>query len=215
MREKQDKIFTPLEIDTLQEIMNIAFGQAAAELSEIINIMVVLSVPTLKVFDAYDLHRYITNEIKDFDSCNIVQQDYIGNSKGIAFLIFSHSSKEELISLFQPDNHLTYTSDLITETEKEIFTEIGNILIGACIGKMSELLNDNVQFLPPRCSIGKAFSSVYKSGAFFNDQSFAISLKTVFTFEGHPTTGYLFLVNSQESVSSLKKALEDFWKEYE
>ena len=51
--------FSEEEIDALQELMNIAFGQAAAELAEIIDISVVLSFPKLETVKIEALPDFI------------------------------------------------------------------------------------------------------------------------------------------------------------
>ncbi len=55
MTDTDEKIITSEEIDILQEIMNIAFGTAAAELAEVINIFVELSVPFIRLIPADEL----------------------------------------------------------------------------------------------------------------------------------------------------------------
>ncbi len=42
-------IISEEERDILQEVMNIAFGKASAELAELIDIYVVLSIPDIKL----------------------------------------------------------------------------------------------------------------------------------------------------------------------
>jgi len=43
--QNQETMITEEETDILQEIMNIAFGRAASDLAEYIDIFVILSVP--------------------------------------------------------------------------------------------------------------------------------------------------------------------------
>jgi len=44
-------ILTPLEKDALQEIMNIGFGRAAADLADILGLHVILSIPHIAVME--------------------------------------------------------------------------------------------------------------------------------------------------------------------
>ena len=57
------EMITAKETDLLQEIMNIAFGRAASDLAEYIDIFVILSVPHIKLLQAFDLPEYINKEI--------------------------------------------------------------------------------------------------------------------------------------------------------
>ncbi|KJR41137.1 chemotaxis protein CheC [Candidatus Magnetoovum chiemensis] len=214
MDNEDDRNLTSLEIDTMQEIMNIAFGQAAADLAEIIDLYVVLSVPDVNFIKGEDLNDYINCEMEDFKTCHIVEQSYSGKTKGVALLLFPHGAENTLLTLFKSDlsKSLGYASH--GELEKEVLMEIGNILIGACVSKIAELLNDSITFQPPRITTGESFCYSFLHKMFSRDD-WAILFRTVFNFEKRDVAGYLFLINSQVSISYIKKALNDFWQRYE
>lgn len=202
-------LFTELEIDALQEVMNISFGTAAADLAEVIDIFVRLSVPNIKIIKIFELSNYIKSEIKDFEVCSIVEQSYHGDLSGIAFLIFPYGIEKEFISYFQVQEIRNFNSDNLVELEKEVLMEVGNILIGACIGKIVELLSNYVTYLPPRTIIGDTFHEHFIKGR-FHENDVAITMKTDFSFEDRSVSGYLFLINSLDSLPLLKNALSKF-----
>ena len=202
------------ERDILQEIMNIAFGQAAAELAEIINIFVVLSVPFIRMIEAVDLPDYIRTEFSEFGNISIVEQNFWGDFKGTALLIFPAGSGKELISLLDdtpPPVAGSQSSDIL---EKETLMEVGNILIGACVGKVAELLKDVVTYSPPRVIV-EDHPDIMMPKTLFDPTNSAIILKTVFCFNERDVHGFLFLITSHKSVAWLKTALADFMKQYE
>ena len=123
------------EQDILQEIMNIAFGKAAADLAEVINIFVVLSVPNIQLLKGAELPDYLRDELRDFTDISIVEQNFRGKFRGSAFLIFPAGAGKELISLLDTDHEMAFESGSIDILEKETLMEVGNILIGACVGK--------------------------------------------------------------------------------
>ncbi len=209
MDDTSKGLFSELEIDALQEVMNISFGNAAADLAEVIDIFVNLNVPNIKIIKIPELTDYINSEIKDFDICSIVEQNYHGDLNGLAFLIFPFGIEKEFISYFQDKEIKKFESDDLVELEKEVLMEVGNILIGACIGKIVELLNNRVAYLPPRTIIGGNFQELFLRGRFHNNDV-AITMKTYFSFEDRAVTGYLFLINSMDSLPYLKKALSKF-----
>jgi len=127
------------EKDILQEIMNIAFGNAAAELAQVINIFVVLSVPYIRVLMARELPEYIKNEVTGCDSVSIVEQDFWGDFKGNALLVFQSGAGRELAFMLNGDDGI-FEPGVTDRFESEILMEVGNILIGACVGKLAELL---------------------------------------------------------------------------
>jgi len=98
--------------------------------------------------------------------------------------------------------------------EQETLMEVGNILIGACVGKLAELLGDNVTYSPPRVISGNSPSNAIPADTFEKDSS-AIVLKTVFCFNERNVEGFLFLVTSHDSIVWLKKALATFMEQYE
>ncbi|MBF0553441.1 MAG: chemotaxis protein CheC [Nitrospirae bacterium] len=214
MEVNDDSTFSELEIDTLQEIMNIAFGQASADLAEVINVFIVLSVPSLKLKKAVSLSEFIGLEIGDLKNFKIVEQSYWGKSKGVALLAFPHEAELELIAMFREDTDMGFDSEMSDELDNEMLIEIGNILIGACVSKMAELLKDVVTFVPPRVISGEQLSEAFVENR-FERESRVILLKTLFQIEGRELSGHLFLVNSLDSIHTLKDALRAFWKQYE
>ena len=202
------------EQDILQEIMNIAFGKAAADLAEVINIFVVLSVPDVRIIKADDLPDYIRTEFSEFGNISIVEQNFWGEFKGTALLIFPAGAGKELISLLGDGGELTFESQSSAILENETLMEVGNILIGACVGKVAELLKDMITYSPPRVIIEDQ-PNISMPKTLFDPSNSAIILKTVFCFNERDVNGFLFLITSHNSVIWLKKALADFMEQYE
>jgi chemotaxis protein CheC len=205
---------TDEEKDILQEIMNIAFGKAAADLAEVINIFVVLSVPYIKLLKSAELSAYLTYEIRDYNNISIVEQNFWGKFKGSAFLVFPAGAGKELITMLGADDEVIFESGSIDLLEKETLMEVGNILIGACVGKVSELLGDVVTYSPPKVVIENNPNEVIPNNLFDPDFT-AIVMKTLFRFDERDVSGFLFLVTSDESVEWIKKSLADFLEQYE
>ena len=204
---------TEEEKEILQEIMNIAFGKAASDLAEVINIFVVLSVPYIQMLNARDLPEYLKSQVSEYNRISIVEQNFWGEFKGSAFLVFQASAGRELVALFG-DSSEELGSESIDALEKETLMEVGNILIGACVGKLSELLGDAVTYSPPRVISENTPNDAIPANIFESNSS-AIILKTVFCFNERNVNGFLFLVTSHESIMWLKKSLVTFMEQYE
>jgi chemotaxis protein CheC len=206
-------LITSAETDLLQEIMNIAFGRAAADLAEFIDIFVILSVPQIRLLQAYDLPEYISREIMDYDKdrVSVVEQSFRGKFKGSALLVFPSGTGRRMISLFDGRDAF-FESDPSHELERETFLEIGNILIGACIGKFAELLGDVATYSPPRVLVENSLHGVYDH--IIDHDSMAIVLRTVFEFNEKNISGYMFVLTKQESFAWLKDALHKFLEQY-
>jgi chemotaxis protein CheC len=208
-----NEIITTAETDLLQEIMNIAFGRAASDLAEYIDIFVILSVPQIKLLQAFDLPTYIKQELRDHDRVSVVEQNFWGKFKGNAFLVFPSGTGKRIISLFDGENKF-FESEPTHELEKETFLEVGNILIGACIGKIAELLGDVTTYSPPRVVVENSLRGIVYDNLSEPD-NMAIVLRTVFEFNEKNISGYMFIFTKQESFAWLKSALHKFLEQYE
>lgn len=206
------EFFTFNEKDALQELMNIAFGQAAAELAEVIDVSVELSFPKLETVSVSELPFTISENTNKLTRFNIIEQAYKGPSNGVAYLIFPYGTEREFISLFHVEED--EIGGMFIDIQRDVLSEVGNILIGACVSKIFDLLKTPVVYMPPHTSIGMQFQeSVFKGR--FTSNDFAIMLETSFCLSEKCVQGYLFLVNSEDSVGPLKKALADFMESYE
>jgi chemotaxis protein CheC len=202
------------ELDILQEIMNIAFGKATAELAEFIDIRVELSVPDARVIHTSELTGYLQEEIRDHSDISIVEQRFWSDFKGSALLIFPAGSGKELITLLTGEETDIFVSDPVDELEKGTLMEVGNILIGACIGKIADLLHDRLTYSPPIVHIGDSVHNLLPK-TFINAYELTIVLRTSFHFEKKDIVGFLFVLTSQESLDWLKNALHTFMEQFE
>lgn len=205
---------TELEKDALQEIMNIGFGRAAADLSEIINMHVILSVPYITVLKTDQVINFIHAEIPDTTDMSMITQFFSGRFNGGSFLVFPYGEGRKLLRIFESDMaqlEAEYASDIL---EKETLIEVGNIIIGACVGKIAEMLGDAVTYAPP-CFYSQDQIHRTLEGILHSPDSFAILFKTVFNFEHDNISGYLFLVSQHSIMPWMKQAIADFIGVYE
>jgi chemotaxis protein CheC len=212
MEESNKQLLSGEEKDILQEIMNIAFGRASADLAEVIDIYVELTVPDVRVMPAYDLPDYIACEIKE-KLVSIVEQGFLGKFRGMALLIFPSGSGRDLFTMLGDGDYASAEGASLAVMERETLMELGNILIGACVGKVAELLDDVVIYSPPRISIENHPKKAI-SAELFETDSMATVMRTRFRFKEKNINGYFFLINSQESFVWLKKALHLFLEKY-
>ncbi len=145
----------------------------------------------------------------------MVEQNFWGKFSGSAYLIFPADAGRVFTSLFEEGVvSEDEGADSIDILERETLMEVGNILIGACVGKVSELLGDNVTYSPPTVALGNHPNDEIPQ-SLFDPANSAVVLKTVFCFQERDLNGLLFLVTSHQSVQWLRESLARFMEQYE
>lgn len=214
MAEDTLESFSDDEKDILQEIMNIAFGNATADLGEIIDIYVMLSVPSVQVIEIGSLPAYLKDTIKSDGASNIVEQKFWGNFKGSGLLVFPGGSERDLLALMEEQVRDEVEHAPMATLEQGGLLEIGNILIGACVGKVTELLDTFVTYSPPLVMQGDLDNCDFLFEHFDPAQT-AIVMKTLFTFEKKDISGFLLILTNHDSIGWLRQALNEFLDSYE
>ncbi len=213
-----DALFSSEEKDILQEVMNIAFGNAAADLAELIDIHTILSVPDIKLVDFNKLSDYLKESIPHNQTNSVAGQKFWGDFNGSG-LLFLPSGSERALSKFL---NLSLSTPIDTNgaqplddnIKSGLLLEISNILIGACVGKISDLLDTMVSYTPPELlSLEKTdYSFLLKH---FDTDQRAIVMKTLFQFDEQNINGLLLIMTNDQSIDWLKKALHAFLNAYE
>lgn len=209
----ESPLLSPLEQDALQEIMNIAFGQAAADLSDVMNLYVTLTVPHIDLLRFDGILPLISKDIENSNDMSMVKQFFSGKFSGSSVLIFPHGEGKKLLRLFDGNADFSSSGYDVDILEKETLIEISNIIMGACISKIAGLLKDVVSYSPPRYYSQDQIHSTLE-GTFSDKESFAIFFKTMFHFKEFDASGFLFLVSDQTTLVWLKEAITDYLSQY-
>lgn len=214
MPDDQNTIISNDEIDILQEIMNIAFGKASADLAEYIDIFIKLSVPDVRVIPASSLPSYFADMVGEQERVSVVEQKFWGKFNGYALLLFPSGTDSELISILSCEDPELFRDEPIDDLAKGTLMEIGNIIVGACVGKIAELLKDIMAYSPPVVLLERHAADIILDDM-FNPNDSAIILNALFCFENRQVNGMLILFFSQSSIVWLKRALNEFMEQYE
>lgn len=131
------------ERDCLQEISNVAMGQAADHLARLLNEFVVLSIPHVELMSPGDIAMALA-ALQGSQSVSGVCQGFLGGGvAGEAMLIFNDASFTDLASLFN------YQGDIDEHAEHELLMDAANVLTGACLKGIAEQLDIEFSFGPP------------------------------------------------------------------
>ena len=193
-------ILTERQTDALGEFINIAFSRTASSLSEITGQRVLLDVPQVEIYQieevASELARFLPGEVAS------IHQPFDGAIAGDAFLILNYEGAVRLTDLLTEGN----VPQQLDESAREVLTEIGNILLNACLGMFGNVLQVRVNFSVPNLhleSLSELIDSVRNER---DGLSYAIIVYTSFRIRESAVTGYLVLVLS---IVSLKRLIEE------
>jgi chemotaxis protein CheC len=196
---------TAVQEDALIELLNIGFGRAGASLSQLTGHRVVLEVPEVSVHPIEEVSEALERVIRtDVAS---VHQIFSGPVAGDALLILDQSGAAILKELLTNEPALPLSIDA---SAREVITEVGNILLNACLGTFGNLLNVQVTFSIPQLnleSLGAILESlrVHRQGV-----QYAILVHAGFKLRDAEVRGYLVIVLSIASLDRLIRAVEQW-----
>ncbi len=211
---KSENILNVTELLILQELMNIAFGSASADLEEVLDISIDLKVPAAEMVPVTKLKKYIQESMALNNKSSMVEEKFWGDFNGSAILVFPGEIQKNIISLLSAHDYPSTDMEHIDGMDQGVLLEIGNILIGACIGKISELLNTVVTYSPPNIGSGSSSDLEFFIDKFEKESS-AIILKMEFAFHQKHLNGKIMIITSYNSINWLKSSLKHFMDSYE
>lgn len=130
-----------LEDDAVREIFNIGIGAAADSMSMMVDDEVLLAVPRLQFLSRTDAVEHLATKTGAVSSVN--QKFASAFGRGNAMLMFpEHQSLQLARAMIGDESEVD--DDEMTELEQEALTEIGNIVLNACLGSLSNILTDEV-----------------------------------------------------------------------
>ena len=130
---------TELQRDAMMECLNIGMGRAASALSEMVGEEVDLYVPFADLLSRRAAVEAIVG--KGAEHIIAVQQQLSGLWRGDIMLVFPEAQSLELVRAVVKD---AVPLDIMTEMDQEAFMEIGNMILNACIGSISSILNSEM-----------------------------------------------------------------------
>lgn len=196
---------TDLQKDALTELINIAFSRTAASLSEMTGNRVDLEVPEVSIHPiaelAATLARFVTGEVAT------VHQVFSGPVAGDALLLMNHAGAADLVALLTGDEARTKR---LGASAKEVLSEVGNVLLNACLGVFGNLLQVRFSFTVPRLHL-EALGGLLDSLVIGLDElHHALVVGAKFRLRGSEVSGCLVLVLGVASLDLMIQAIESW-----
>jgi chemotaxis protein CheC len=194
---------TPHQKDSLSELINIGFGRAAAALSKLTGQRVQLEVPQVAICPIDELSRQLRPMVSG--EIASVHQIFSGPVVGDALLVIDQHSAAILKELLTNEPALPLEIDA---SAREVLTEIGNILLNACLGTFGNLLHVQVSFSVPHLTLETLEGVVSSIAVGREGLRYALIVHAAFRLKNSSLTGYLVIVLSVASIERLIGALE-------
>lgn len=194
-----------LELDALREIANIGAGHAATALSQLTNRRVMIDVPRVQVSSLEDAVSVVGGE---GGVVAAVLMQILGDITGRSLMIFERACALRLVDTLL--NRPSGTTSDFAELERSTLKETANILTGAYLGGLADMLG--MILIPSIPNLAVDVPAAILSPANLNlhrDPGTVIVLDTRFRFEpGDPgMSGHFVLLPDPANLEIVLKAL--------
>lgn len=183
--------------DALTELINIGYARAAGALSQLTGHRITLEVPKIAIHKINDMTGLLQEVIQG--EVASVNQVFSGPVAGNALLLLDDDAALLLTNLLTEEN----VSTTMDAAAREVITEVGNIVLNACLGVFGNLLRVQVSFSVPRLhveSVEQVFSSITVAD---RELEYALMIHTRFFVQSENVSGYLVIVLGVTSLDRL------------
>lgn len=196
---------TPVQHDALVELLNIGFGRAGASLSSLTGQRVLLEVPLVAIHPADQLNETLGEFMKG--EVATVHQEFGGPVRGDAMLLLDPVAASTLKELLTNEPSLPLELDA---SSREVLTEVGNILLNACLGTFGNLLNVPISFSVPDLDVASVRAIVERLIGTGDAFRYALVVTAGFHLRDAEVTGYVVIVLTVQSLTRLLVAVEEW-----
>jgi chemotaxis protein CheC len=197
---------TERQRDALSELINIAFARTGAALSELTGHRVLLNPPEVAIYRTEELRgalaKFVPGDVAS------IHQVFAGPVAGDALLLLNYEGAVHLTDLLT-DGH--NASNYLDESAREVLTEVGNILLNACLGMFGNLLNVHVTFSVPRLHLETLDELIESTTSNKTEMHYALVIYTAFQIRDSSVKGFLVIVLSVDSLDRLIQQV-DVWE---
>ncbi len=191
-----------LRRDALTELVNIAFGHVAGPLSELLDAYIRLNVPQVERSTTRALADKL-NDLLGEEPIHMVRQAFRPLFRGESLVVLHAENSSDLGALFGISE-----GELHENEQRSVVLETANILTGACIGKLSELLGTTASFSPPTLVLFSKPAAMLAAQV-RDDLAQAILIRTDLRIDAQDRLfGYLFILLPDEATRWLEEALD-------
>ena len=191
--------------DALVELLNIGFGRAGASLSRLTGHRVLLEVPQVSIHPIHQLHGFLEQVVED--EVASIHQIFSGPVAGDALLMLDPVAASALKELLTSEPALPLALDAST---REVLTEVGNIVLNACVGTFGNLLQMQLGFSVPSINVATVKAILDSLESAVDGFRYALVVTAGFRLRDAEVTGYVVIVLSVQSLNRLLGAVDEW-----
>jgi chemotaxis protein CheC len=193
--------------DALTELINIGYGRAAGALSDLTGHRIELDVPRVAIH-SIDKTTEMLREVINGDVAS-VNQIFTGPVSGNALLLLDERAALMLSELLTEGKTPSRSLDA---SVREVITEIGNILLNACLGVFGNELQVQVTFSVPKMNVDSVEGVLHSITVRNQELRFALMIHMRFHLRAKNINGYMVIILGVVSLDRLMLELKR-WEE--
>jgi chemotaxis protein CheC len=190
------------QIDALVEIFNISIGRAAASLSSMVEEEVTLTVPSIEFMAVKDAAQRLGIDTQRI--CGVIQS-FDGPFHAEAMLMFPEDRSLEIVRMMLGES---YSLDELSDLQQEAMSEIGNILLNACVGSIANITHASFDSTLPevRMGLGQDLLQSHKK----TEQDSVLLIYIDFIIAARTIHGYMAFLMDVPSINGLIESVDRF-----
>ncbi|HEX4120450.1 MAG TPA: chemotaxis protein CheC [Verrucomicrobiae bacterium] len=194
--------------DALTELINIGYARAASALSDLTGHRITLEVPEVAIHLIAEITPRLQGVIKG--EVASVNQVFSGPITGNAILLLDREAALLLNRLLTDRPGITGFDG----AAREVITEVGNIVLNACLGAFGNLLKVQVSFTVPSLQIDDVQKVLRSITIHDKGLEYALIIHTHFYMRVNNVSGYLVIILGVTSLETLLRELKK-WEDRE
>jgi chemotaxis protein CheC len=194
---------TSFEEDALNELFNVGLHRAAAALSRLTGKRIEVDLPQLWIVPTSEVEPLLDKMLNG--DLATVHQVFHGAIAGDAVFLLEYAKAAALAALLSDGE--AALGGRVDQAAREVLTEIGNIILGACLSAFGDVLKVAVSFSVPRIQV-ESLSGLL--GSMTVDQGglqYALVAATHFQLQNEEVGGYLVVAIGVNSIEAMARTL--------
>lgn len=196
---------TDLQHDALTELINIGYARAAGALSQLTGYRVALEVPKLSIHPLSQIAPLLSRSGRS--DVIAVSQVFSGVVAGNALLVLDRESAGIVVDLLTDD--VGEVGDW-PDDRREVISEVGHILLNACLGVFGNLLQVKVTFSLPLLHIAELQTVLQSTTVARQNLSHALVIHTRLHIREQNLTGHLVIILGVTSLERLLHGIDEW-----